>query len=146
MVMTKNIRNLTIFLILLLITSCAVGPDFQKPEVEAPVDYEYSKVLQVDSSYADSLINLQWWKLFNDPLLDTLVHVALQDNKNILIAASRMEQARASLGYVKADIYPRLDIEAGASRGKYGRKHAVREYCKSILYCPGIKLGDRFLG
>lgn len=112
-----NLKKLSFILILVFITACAVGPDFKKPDVESLESYGSEVSLQVDSAYTDSLINLQWWKLFDDPILDTIVEIALQENKDILIAASRMEQARATLGFVKADTWPRLDIEGGASRG-----------------------------
>jgi multidrug efflux system outer membrane protein len=115
--MIMKLRKLILVLILFLITSCAVGPDFKKPDIETPEKYEHDLTLQVDSTYSDSLINLKWWKLFRDPILDTIVEISLEENKDILIAASRMEQARATLGFVKADALPRLDIEAGASRG-----------------------------
>ncbi len=51
------------------------------------------------------------------PVLDTLVRIALNENKNVNIAVSRLEEARATLGFTKADIYPRLDIQATATRG-----------------------------
>jgi multidrug efflux system outer membrane protein len=113
----RNKKKIIILLLLILIAGCAVGPNFKKPDTETPEDYAFSQTLRVDTAFTDSLINLQWWKLFEDPILDTLVEIALRENKDILIAASRMEQARATLGFVKADAFPRVDINAGASRG-----------------------------
>jgi multidrug efflux system outer membrane protein len=104
-------------LMVAVMAGCAAGPDFQKPQVETPENYRITSTLRADSLFADSLANLQWWHLFEDPVIDTLVEIALQENKNLLIAASRVEQARATLGFVKADALPQLDIEAGASRG-----------------------------
>ena len=57
--------------------------------------------------------------MFDDPVLCSLVVAALTDNKDALIAASRIEEARAALGFTKADQYPRLDIEAGAKAGTF---------------------------
>lgn len=102
---------------IIILAGCAAGPDFHKPEVETPEDYRITSTLRADSLFADSLTNLQWWHLFDDPVIDTLVEIALKENKNVLIAASRVEQARATLGFVKADILPRLDVEASAARG-----------------------------
>jgi len=143
--MMKN-KKLTLFLISLLITGCAVGPDFKKPDVESPEDYQFSQTLQVDSSYADSLINLQWWTLFEDTLLDTMVQIALQENKNILIAASRMEQARASLGFVKADALPRLDIEAGVSRGNMAGRMQLETTANQFYIAPVLNWEIDFWG
>ncbi len=95
-----------------LITGCAVGPDFERPAVELPEDYRTTGLMP-----ADSLVNYNWWELFRDPVLDTLVTTALRENKDVGIAVSRIEEARAFYGFTKADIYPGLNYEGMASRG-----------------------------
>ena len=94
--------------------SCAVGPDFQKPETQVPKYFT-----NYDSLAVDTLVNLKWWEIFNDPILDTLVITALKQNKNVNIAIARIEEARANLGFTEADIYPRFDIQGEAKRGNY---------------------------
>jgi multidrug efflux system outer membrane protein len=143
--MMKKIKTLFI-LIPLLIASCAVGPDFKKPDVETPEEYRNDQSLQVDTVLTDSLINLQWWKLFGDPILDTIVEIAIEENKDILIAASRMEQARATLGFVKADALPRLDIEAGASRGNMLGRAQVPTTASNYYIAPVLNWEIDFWG
>ena len=63
--------------------------------------------------------NLKWWELFDDPVLYTLVTTALENNRDLKIAASRIEQARAFLGFTRADQYPALDIQGGATAGNF---------------------------
>ncbi|MGW8321025.1 MAG: TolC family protein, partial [Thermodesulfobacteriota bacterium] len=103
---------------LLLFAGCMVGPDFQKPAVETPDRFRFA-----DPDVTET-VNLKWWELFDDPVLDALVLTALRENKDVLIAASRIEEARASLGFTRADMYPTFDIQGGASRGDFagGRK------------------------
>ena len=96
---------------LILITGCAVGPEFKDPVVEAPGSYR----TQVMPS--DTVTDLKWWTLFDDPLLYDLVTTALENNRDLKIAVSRIEQARATVGFTRADQYPRLDGEAGAQIG-----------------------------
>ncbi|MCK4559790.1 MAG: efflux transporter outer membrane subunit [Calditrichia bacterium] len=144
--MMMNTKKTILFLISMIIAGCAVGPDFKKPEVGTPENYQYSQTLQIDSLYADSLINLQWWKLFKDPLLDTLVQIALRENKNILISASRMEQARATLGFVKADALPRMDIEAGASRGNMAGRMQIETTANQFYIAPVLNWEIDFWG
>ena len=141
-----NKKNSTIILLIFFITSCAVGPDFIEPELETPEEYKYSQTLQVDSAFTDSLINLEWWKLFGDPILDTLVQIALHDNKDILIAASRMEQARAQLGFVKADALPRVDIEAGAARGNMAGRIQIEQVSNQFYIAPVLNWEIDFWG
>jgi len=99
--------------LLILSTGCAVGPDFKAPVVETPENYRFEKLP------AETMINLKWWDLFDDPVLYTLVNQALKNNKDLKIAASRVEQARAYLGYTRADQYPGFYIEAGAGTGNF---------------------------
>jgi len=139
-------KNTILFLLLIIIAGCAVGPDFIKPDVETPEEYRNDQSLQVDTVLTDSLINLEWWKLFGDPLLDTVVEIALEENKDILIAASRMEQARATLGFVKADALPRVDIEAGASRGNMLGRAQVPTTASNYYIAPVLNWEIDFWG
>ena len=114
----KKLVQIIALIAIMLLAGCMIGPNYQKPVLEPPEHYRFAE------PEAEGVVNLKWWELFNDPVLNTLVVTALNGNKDVKIAASRIEEARASLGFTKADLYPRLDIEAGASRGDYvgGRK------------------------
>lgn len=91
--------------------SCAVGPNFHRPE------YETAEKFRFDSTQTDSVVNNRWWTLFNDSVLDTLIYTALSENKNVLIAASRIEQSRANVGYNKANYGPKVNVNGGATTG-----------------------------
>jgi len=116
----KKLVNIFTLAIMVILTGCMMGPNYQKPVLETPEHYRFAE------TEAEVVVNLKWWELFDDPVLNMLVVTALNENKDVKIAVSRIEEARASLGFTKADLYPRLDIEAGASRGDYvgGRKAA----------------------
>jgi len=109
----KKLVQIITLAIIVSFTGCAVGPDFKKPVVETPDNIRFS------DSKSKEVVNLKWWELFDDPVLYSLVVTALTNNKDLMIAASRMEEARAALGFTKADQYPRLDLEAGAATGNY---------------------------
>jgi multidrug efflux system outer membrane protein len=100
-------------LVSMLLAGCTVGPDFEEPVVDTPDSYR-AQVEQVKNTD-----DLQWWKLFDDPLLVTLIETALENNRDVKIAISRITQSRAALGFTEADAYPRVDIEAGVSRGNF---------------------------
>ncbi|MBR9986146.1 MAG: TolC family protein [Desulfosarcina sp.] len=99
------------YMVLLMLTGCAVGPDFKDPVVEAPEAYRTAAMP------TGAVEDLKWWTLFEDPLLYDLVTTALENNRDLKIALSRIEQARATVGFTRADQYPRLDGEAGARTG-----------------------------
>ena len=86
-----------IFTVGIIVSGCTLGPDFQKPDYQTPDNYRF------DSVKTDSIVNLYWWKLFDDPILDTLIAIALRENKDVLIAAARIEAARVNVGYTSAD-------------------------------------------
>lgn len=116
MEITKNIRKLTLSLflpIILLIAGCQVGPDFKTPEMATPETYRFS------DEGTDELVNLKWWELFNDEVLGDLVRTALEQNRDIMTAISRIEEARAIVKFIGADRYPAVDIEGGARRGNF---------------------------
>lgn len=104
-------RKLLMVTSTVIVASCAMGPDYERPEVPVPESYQSPAV--PGASFA----NLEWWDLFDDPELVDLVKTALVNNKELAIALARIEEARASLGFVRADQFPNLDAGAGAARG-----------------------------
>ena len=95
----------------LFIAGCAMGPDYERPETTIPEAFE-----QVTDS-GPSIANLNWWELFGDEQLNALVRIALEQNQDMAIAISRIEEARAALGFVRSDQYPQFEVSAGANRG-----------------------------
>ncbi len=87
-----------------------VGPKFRKPEMEIPASFLYD-------STADTLLNLRWWEIFNDEQLVDLIDTALKNNKDIQIAASRIEEAKYVLGYNKADFWPSFGYDGSVTYG-----------------------------
>lgn len=115
---------LMISLVPAFITGCMVGPDFMRPEMDLPDKFRFSE------EKSDEIVNLRWWELFNDPILQSLVTTALNENKDIRISIARIEEARAALGFTRADMYPFIDLEAGANKGTLagGRRSATTDY------------------
>lgn len=107
-------KGLILFgLVAALLSGCAVGPDFKEPVVGTP-DAFRTRMMPTDPT-----ADLKWWELFDDPVLYTLVTTALETNRDLQIAASRIEQARATVGFTRADQFPRLNGQAGAYTGNY---------------------------
>jgi multidrug efflux system outer membrane protein len=104
---------LAAMLVLTGVSGCTLGPDFVKPDMTPPSSY------RTDIMPAVSADELKWWELFDDPVLYDLVTVALENNKDVKLAVSRMDEARASLGFTRADQFPRLDLQGGANRGTF---------------------------
>ncbi len=112
----KKLYFILITGIVVFFSGCAAGPDFQRPQYAGNNKFRFDTV-QVA---ADTIVNLRWWELFNDPVLDTLVMEALQANKDVMIAAARIEAARANVGMTKAQQWPSFGFSANAGGGNFG--------------------------
>ncbi|RQW28042.1 efflux transporter outer membrane subunit [Rhodobacteraceae bacterium CH30] len=109
------IKSLPLWLAIAL-TGCAVGPDYSRPVVEMPGAWQAGAVAPAVA--ADVNVAPDWWKSFNDPVLDQLVDEALAYNRNLAQAAARVEEARAQAGIARANLAPQLSANAGYQRGR----------------------------
>jgi multidrug efflux system outer membrane protein len=104
--MTKRL----LITIAVLLSGCAVGPNYKRPTVNVPTDYRDSIAAQ---TAAASLGNENWWQVYQDPVLVQLIHTALQQNYDVRIAATRVLQAQAQLGITRANQFPSASVGAG---------------------------------
>ena len=96
---------------LVLVTSCAMGPDFEQPAVPVPVAFSGTEP-------GESIANLAWWEIFDDPVLQDLIATALEQNQDVLAATYRVEEAAAALGFTRAEQFPSFGIGASAVRSQ----------------------------
>lgn len=104
----KTIRRmvpLASLLWLFCLAGCAVGPNFTRPETAVP-DGWAGPTPQPSAAEVDLT---QWWIVFNDPTLTSLVEEAVESNLDLRIATARIRQARASRGVAVSGIGPTVD-------------------------------------
>ena len=109
-------RKLTL-LGMLLLSACAVGPNYRSPAPLAPADSRLTAADQNPAVTADAVPDA-WWRLFEDPDLDRLIEKALVRNKDVGIAAANLRHARALLLEAGAGRLPVTDVNARATRGR----------------------------
>ena len=73
------LKNLLIISSFFLLTACTVGPDYKKPE----------------QKFTTQEIEISWWKIFNDPLLNKYIEIGVKENKNIHVSIANLRRARA---------------------------------------------------
>ena len=95
-------------LALLLLAGCAAQPDYQPPAPELPQAWQASAPRPAAAS--------PWWTIYGDAGLERLMDEALAQNSDLLVAAARVDEARALLGEAQAGLRPQVD--AGASAGR----------------------------
>jgi multidrug efflux system outer membrane protein len=98
----------------LTLAGCAVGPNYKRPVVNAPVSYRDS-ASQVPTN---SLADLPWWGVFKDPVLQDLIRVALTNNYDLRIILTRVDQARALQMQARSQFLPQVGYGGEASRGR----------------------------
>lgn len=92
---------------------CAVGPDYHRPAVDTPSTFRFAapNAEVVDAS-------LDWWTQFNDPVLSELIAKALAQNKDLGIAAARVEEYYGRYVVTRAGLLPQIGANFGASRSR----------------------------
>ncbi len=113
-------RRLTAVCLVLFAAGCALGPNYERPKVPTPPAWR-----EIPAAEAESIANAPWWQVFEDPQLQELVRVALAENKDLKIAAERVEEARARYGFAKADFWPKVDLNGTAGRLKFSEGSLV---------------------
>ena len=105
--------KLTLPVLLVVLTGCAVGPNYRRPAVNVPTTYRgasESSSAGTGETTAQSLGDEKWWEVFQDPQLQGLIRQALKNNYDARIAAARVLAARAQLGITRADQFPALGV------------------------------------
>ncbi len=98
----------------LILSGCAVGPNYVRPKVNAPADFRSAEGAAQQASYAD----LPWWEAFKDDQLKALIDTALANNYDLAIAVSRVEQARQLAALAHSQYLPAVSYNVGSSYGK----------------------------
>lgn len=101
----------------LLLTGCAVGPDYAPPSLDARTGERWIDATPADAASVDLAA---WWRSFDDPELAALVDAALADNIGLAEARERIVAARARRGIRNAERLPTLDGEALYRRTERG--------------------------
>lgn len=112
-------RRLALVLSSGLLLSCAMGPDYSRPDISTNDSYRMAE----DSHDLPSLANLPWWELYRDEELQKLIRIALEENKDLERAVATVEEFEARLFIAKTDYAPQMNATAN---GPVVREGGVR--------------------
>ena len=106
-----------------LVSACAVGPNYARPEVPTPAAF------RADPAQADlgSLADVKWFELFKDERLQEMIRTALVQNFDLRDAVVRVELARANLGITRADQFPTIEASAGTTTQRSAETGGAQE-------------------
>jgi multidrug efflux system outer membrane protein len=93
-----------------LLAGCMMGPNYQRPPVDAP------KAFLNEPQKTAAAANLEWWKAFDDPVLEQLIAEALANNKDVKIAAANVQRAAGVVTTTRSPLFPQVNYQASAGR------------------------------
>src|SRR5215831_20808844 len=107
-------RRLTFILTpVFLLSSCAVGPNYKRPNVAAPPSFRGGPDVAQQASFAD----LPWWEIFHDETLTGLIKESLANNHDLTVAVARVELASEVAAQARSQYFPNLGYSTYLSYG-----------------------------
>jgi NodT family efflux transporter outer membrane factor (OMF) lipoprotein len=97
------------------LAGCAVGPDYVRPQMEVPAAFKETSAWKVAEPH-DAATGGDWWKVYRDPQLDSLMAQVDISNHNIKLAEAQYRQARALAQQARASFFPTVVASASATR------------------------------
>ena len=94
-----------LFLALIFPVSCAMGPDYSRPDMNIPDSFRMAE----EEAMGPSIANLSWWDLLGDKELQRLIRIALRENKDLQRAVASIDEFQARAFIARTDFIPQLD-------------------------------------
>lgn len=112
---TRPITLPTLLLLSALLTACATPPPTQKLAMDMPAAFKETSLWKVARADSAAMPD-DWWRLFDDPVLNELQSQLVVGNENLKASAAQIQVARAALGSSQAGLSPTLGVSAGGTR------------------------------
>lgn len=99
--------HIGLFIVIALVVSgCKLGPDYIQPKPNIPASY------RLDYPSDTTIINMPWWQLFKDTVLQNIIETTLENNRDLKVAYLRTQESALQMDIVKSNLYPRIDYAA----------------------------------
>ena len=117
--MTSRLFLLAPALSVALLSACAIGPDYQRPQTAAPLEFKQAAGW-TQANPSDSLARGAWWELYGDPQLNALVEKLNSANQSVAQSEAQFRQAQALVRNARAAFLPSADLSVGKTRSSQG--------------------------
>ncbi|UVL37340.1 MULTISPECIES: efflux transporter outer membrane subunit [unclassified Pseudomonas] len=115
----RGSRLLSLSLCVAMLSACAVGPDYQRPQTAEISQYkEAAGWTQANPS--DSLARGAWWELYGDQQLNGLIEKLNNSNQTVAQSEAQYRQAQALVRSARGAFYPKVDLSLGKTRSSQG--------------------------
>jgi len=124
-------RFFNLVLLATILTGCMVGPNFSSPEV--PIQKQWMECTNDFITCGDSF-RVAWWTYFNDPVVDQLIELAVEQNFTLKTACWRVLESRAELGFSIGEFFPQLQEAVGSATRFKVSKNAPNSRFSDLQY------------
>ncbi|BAP45006.1 outer membrane efflux protein [Pseudomonas sp. StFLB209] len=114
-----RLRPLAACLCALLLSGCAVGPDYQVPQLIATAQFKAADGWR-QAAPSDALARGAWWEIYQDPQLNQLVERLNASNQTVAQYEAQYRQAQALVRSSRASLFPTLNLTTGKNRSAQG--------------------------
>ncbi|WP_158543246.1 efflux transporter outer membrane subunit [Dyella psychrodurans] len=100
-----------------LLAGCSMEPTYQRPAMPVPNNYPSSSATTPTApDVSADMVDQDWRVFFKDPVLQQLIQIALDNNRDLRVAAANMAAARADYGAARVNLFPEIDLQGYAGR------------------------------
>jgi multidrug efflux system outer membrane protein len=100
------------------LSACTLAPRYERPA--PPVATEWPV-----PAPAAATARIRWRDLFTDPHLQSTINLALEQNRDLRVAALNVEKAQAQYRITRADLLPAIDASLSNPRSENGRSYTA---------------------
>ncbi|WP_434768880.1 efflux transporter outer membrane subunit [Pseudomonas triticicola] len=115
----RGSRLLSLSLCVALLSACAVGPDYQRPQTAEIVQFKEAEGWR-QANPSDSLARGAWWELYGDQQLNALIEKLNSANQTVAQSEAQFRQAQALVRSARGAFYPSVDLSLGKNRSSQG--------------------------
>ncbi|KVT72254.1 multidrug transporter [Burkholderia ubonensis] len=133
----SGLRAPVAFAAALALAGCSLAPRYERPAAPVPSSYAPADGAPSAAQPSSPALLDDWRTYFTDPALQAWIDAALANNRDLRVAAGRVEEARALYGVQRADRLPSLDANLGYERTRV-YDPVVRQSAVSGLYRAGV--------
>ncbi|MBD8804545.1 efflux transporter outer membrane subunit [Pseudomonas syringae] len=114
------VRPLAMGLCVLLLSACAVGPDYHKPDMATPASFKVAAGWKQATPRDDAMARGAWWEVYDDKALNALVERLNASNQTVAQYEAQYRQAQVLIRSSRAAFFPTLDLSVGKTRSSQG--------------------------
>jgi len=117
-----------------LAAGCTVGPAYQRPAIDAPAAFRF------DAKDARETADTAWWQQFQDPEIDRLIGIALAENKDVQIAAARIDAFLGQFRSTRSLLFPQVGAGLSAQRQRIAPAQSAPGFTSGVIDAYSLDL------